>query len=52
MAPWEDCVVSQQGGFADFTVIVVVRVAFEYTRNMSTDDWLSNQEFERGEELA
>ncbi|KAI3326913.1 hypothetical protein HD806DRAFT_531509 [Xylariaceae sp. AK1471] len=30
----------------------MVRVAFEYTRNMSTDDWSSNQEFEREEELA
>ncbi|KAI1185245.1 hypothetical protein F5B17DRAFT_446126 [Nemania serpens] len=30
----------------------MVRVAFEYTRNMSADDWLSNAEFERREELA
>ncbi|KAI0437561.1 hypothetical protein F4803DRAFT_555875 [Xylaria telfairii] len=30
----------------------MVRVAFEYTRNMSRDDWLSNEELERKEELA
>ncbi|KAI8951796.1 hypothetical protein F4801DRAFT_578115 [Xylaria longipes] len=30
----------------------MVRVAFEYTRNMSTDDWLSNEELERKQELA
>ncbi|GAW16429.1 hypothetical protein ANO14919_058560 [Xylariales sp. No.14919] len=24
----------------------MVRVAFEYTRNMSADDWLSNKELE------
>ncbi|KAI1150964.1 hypothetical protein F4825DRAFT_462979 [Nemania diffusa] len=30
----------------------MVRVALEYTRNMSTDDWLSNKRFERREELA
>ncbi|KAI0551450.1 NUDIX hydrolase domain-like protein [Xylaria curta] len=30
----------------------MVRVAFEYTRNMSTDDWLSNKELEKKEEPA
>ncbi|KAI1109432.1 hypothetical protein F5Y14DRAFT_456002 [Nemania sp. NC0429] len=30
----------------------MVRVAFEYTRNMSADDWLSNEDFERREDLA
>ncbi|KAI0487576.1 hypothetical protein F4859DRAFT_525669 [Xylaria cf. heliscus] len=30
----------------------MVRVAFEYARNMSTDDWLSNEELERKTELA
>ncbi|TGJ80553.1 hypothetical protein E0Z10_g8211 [Xylaria hypoxylon] len=31
---------------ANFTIDVVVRVAFDYTRNMSTDDWSSNEELE------
>ncbi|KAI1181232.1 hypothetical protein F4777DRAFT_592909 [Nemania sp. FL0916] len=30
----------------------MVRVAFEYIRNMSTDDWLSNEELEQRDELA
>ncbi|KAI0400930.1 hypothetical protein F4802DRAFT_609783 [Xylaria palmicola] len=30
----------------------MVRVAFKHTRNMSMDDWLSNEELERREELA
>ncbi|KAI0195740.1 hypothetical protein EV127DRAFT_477459 [Xylaria flabelliformis] len=30
----------------------MVRVAFEYTRNMSTDDWLSNKELEKKGEPA
>ena len=31
---------------ANFTVDVVVRVAFQHARNMSTDDWSSNKELE------
>ncbi|KAI1425173.1 hypothetical protein F5Y12DRAFT_784832 [Xylaria sp. FL1777] len=36
---------------ANFTIDVVVRVAFQHARNMSTDDWLSNKELERKQEL-
>ncbi|KAI0428380.1 hypothetical protein F5Y09DRAFT_332623 [Xylaria sp. FL1042] len=31
---------------ANLTIDVVVRVAFQHTRNMSKDDWLSNRELE------
>ncbi|GAW26077.1 hypothetical protein SAMD00023353_2001540 [Rosellinia necatrix] len=30
----------------------MVRVAFEYTRNMSTDDWSSNKELEEREKSS
>ncbi|KAI0118296.1 hypothetical protein GGR51DRAFT_545533 [Nemania sp. FL0031] len=35
-----------------FTVDAVVRVAFDYTRNMSKDDWLSNERLEGRGEVA
>lgn len=43
---------SPQGSPADLTIDAVVRVAFQYTRNMSAADWLSNEDFEGREELA
>ncbi|KAI0522190.1 hypothetical protein F5B22DRAFT_643212 [Xylaria bambusicola] len=36
---------------ANPTVDVVVRVAFQHVRNMSTDDWSSNEELEGKQEL-
>ncbi|KAK5636227.1 hypothetical protein RRF57_011939 [Xylaria bambusicola] len=36
---------------ANLTVDVVVRVAFQHVRNMSTDDWSSNEELEGKQEL-